>query len=508
MVVARFAVDDFLNRPVRNSDKVKLFSSNALDKKIFELIPTPHFTTQPYLHQKACFLLGLKYPAYLFLLYMGLGKTKLILDLFSYRQRTEKLKRLLVLVPNISNIETWREQVEIHAPHLSFAGISGNREERASLILGASEVCVATYMGWLHLVCDNKNNKMVINEKQAKKYSQLFDQVVLDESSSFRKRKSLTYRACRRFIKYVPYRYCLTGTPFGRNPEDLWTQFYIIDSGQTLGETLGLFRAAFFTEKDDFWSGGKKYIFDKKKQKQLYDKMRNVSISYSEEECPDLPAKTYSIRPIIFSEETWAYYDKLVEELREAKGNFQLLKNTFIRMRQLASGFLAVQDPEGERIEVVFKENPKLEATIDLLHEIPFNRKVVIFNEFQKSGDILCARLKQERMPHVRLFGKTKNKAEVQHRFKETDKYRIMVSSSAGAYGGNWQVANYVVFYESPTCPILRTQMEKRVHRQGQNRAVFYFDLPVKGSVEEKILKYLKEGKDLFKILVEGKFNV
>ncbi len=79
---------------------------------------------------------------------------------------------------------------------------------------------------------------------------------------------------------------------------------------------------------------------------------------------------------------------------------------------------------------------------------------------------------------------------------------RILVANSvSGGTGLNLQIANYVIFYESPVSPIHRLQAEWRCYRAGQTKAVFIYDLVVAESVDEKILEFIKEGKNLLSTL-------
>jgi SNF2 family DNA or RNA helicase len=92
------------------------------------------------------------------------------------------------------------------------------------------------------------------------------------------------------------------------------------------------------------------------------------------------------------------------------------------------------------------------------------------------------------------------------HRFQRDAACRfLLLNNQSGALGLNLQVANYVIFYERPVSPIVSQQAEARCLRTGQQRTVFFYDLVAKGTVDEKIARYLEEGKDLFNAIVAGK---
>src|SRR5512139_1162386 len=95
-----------------------------------------------------------------------------------------------------------------------------------------------------------------------------FGTLVLDESSNVKNHWSKSFGLCRRLSRMIPHRYCLTGTPIDKDPQDFWSQFWLIDHGHSLGETLGLFRSAFFVEKPNYW-GGFEYEFKQTMKREL-----------------------------------------------------------------------------------------------------------------------------------------------------------------------------------------------------------------------------------------------
>lgn len=507
-------VDEFLARELRDSNRAKQFVEEALDQKIAELPNTQNlFHTVPRIHQKVSFLLGAKYPMYELFLDPGLGKTKCFLDLTNFWMRQERVKRSLVLVPNSSNIYSWKNQVKLHTPNLSIVGIDGSgTEERLEQLHSGADVVVSTYMGWLALVCGGKDpdkdgnipKGWKIDEKKARVLSSQFQLLGLDEITQCANHVTLMHRSIRRLLPFCPQRYGLTGTPFGKNVELLWGVFKLIDDGETLGDTLALFRSAFFKEKRDYFSGFPIYEFDKAKEETLHRVIRHRSIRYREEECLDLPQIVENQVKVSFSAETWAYYDSLIEKLKGEHGDYRAVENVYHQMCMLRSGFLGVMDPEGDRSEIIFKENPLLDALMDRVDEIPLDRKLVIFHYYNVTGQLITDRLKAKKLKHVWLWSKTKDKQGIQKKFDEDDNCRIMVSSTAGAFGNNWQVANYVEFFETPTCPKLRKQMWKRCHRDGQQHKVFITDYVVRRSLDAKRLKSIVEGTDLMDSVMDG----
>ena len=105
-----------------------------------------------------------------------------------------------------------------------------------------------------------------------------------------------------------------------------------------------------------------------------------------------------------------------------------------------------------------------------------------------------------------KIYGKTKHHEKLLHKFDHNPKCRCMILQNSGGFGLNLQVANYCLFFESPVSPIVRTQTERRVERQGSlHKRVFRYDLMVAGTFDKRIRTALQAGEDLFQAIIRGK---
>lgn len=299
--------------------------------------------------------------------------------------------------------------------------------------------------------------------------------------------------------------YELAGRPFGRDPIVLWAQMYLIDRGETLGDTLTLFRQAFFKSKQNYW-GGMEHKFKHSMRKELARILNHRSISYSAAECVELPKVVPLKEYVDLPDEAQAYYKQFIKRLKASHASYIERKNSFIRMRQVSSGFVGLLDDEtGAKVEVEFAINPKLDRTIELVEAIPTDCKFVIFHEYTHSGRMLCRALTKAKIKHDWLRGGIKNAREIQDRFDHDDRYRgLVVNWRVGAYALNLQRANYTLFFESPVAVIDREQAERRVERTGQTRTVFRIDMLCRKTVDNRILTFHREGDDLFKAIIRN----
>jgi SNF2 family DNA or RNA helicase len=78
----------------------------------------------------------------------------------------------------------------------------------------------------------------------------------------------------------------------------------------------------------------------------------------------------------------------------------------------------------------------------------------------------------------------------------------IMLCSESGGEGCNLQFANTLVNYDLPWNPMRIEQRVGRIHRIGQTREVFIFNLCTADSLEARILGLLSEKIRMFELVV------
>lgn len=535
-MISKFAVRKFLQRQLDDWGWLKGCSEKEFDEAISKMNPIPKFHTKPYPHQKAGFLLGLHIPESLLFFDMGTGKTHIILNILAYKNQTEFSNNLkaLILVPNLASLGTWVEQGKEHRPDFPLIILEGSSTERWETLRTQNvNGYIINYQGLLAL-CDwsTKDRKRIkeeikkLNPKLLKERREIqrltktlddgdpskreelasfFDAIVLDESTHIKSWRTHTYKLCDWLCARMAIKFALTGTPFGRDPQDLWAQFHAVDQGDTLGRTLGIFRAAFFRENIDYF-GRYEYKLLPTMKDSLARTLRHRSLTYSAEECLGMPNRVDQIHPLKMSLEALPYYKKVIEELKKGAGARRVteIQNSFMRARMITSGFLAARIDD-ERVEIAFKDNPKQDALRELIQALPSGRKMIVFHFFIRTGALIQNTCKEEGINCLRLYGETKDQACVVREFQNGKMPVMAINYRAGSEALNLQVADYVVFFESPESPIVRQQAEKRIRPEMFKRRVWYHDLVIRDSVDERILDFIKEGKDLLKSLFQGK---
>jgi superfamily II DNA or RNA helicase len=442
------------------------------------------------------------------------GKSVLSIALILYFAKLKQNKRVLVLVPNLINKSEWAREIVKHSPNTDYLILKGSTKEKWEALESTNAlIVIETYVGMMRMVCDvvphpkKDKQKWQISQSLIKRLMKYIDGLVLDESTSAKSKAKLPYRVCRQISKRVNLVFALSGTPFGRDPIDIWAQMYLVDEGETLGATLGLFREAFFHGKENYW-GGTDWTIDKRKMPLLHDMLANRSIRYTAD-ASDLPKLVSITKYVSLPKDAKTYYLRARDKLIKLRGNYREAHNEFLRMRQISSGFLGYyDDDQGTKAEIEFTSNPKLDLLLSIIESIPRDRKILVFHDFVFSGSIISRELDAAGIGHVRLH-KTKNQDELLHKFDHDKNIQVFVLNTAGAFGLNLQIARYGIFFESPLPVIMRKQMIRRFERQySLHKKVFLYDLVVRNTVDEQILAFHKEGKELFTAIIEGNAEI
>ena len=520
-MLAKGAVENYLNERVEDFTWVKEEPLAQLQAAIREVTDPLgfEFKTKPYRHQLDSFFVGLCNSQWLYYLDMGLGKTKVILDLITLSTLEHPGTRYLVVVPSDVNLEGWEEEVALHSD-LSCTLLEGSSEDKMQKVLdGGSDLFVVTYPGLLHLCSSKVENKkkgkmkMKMDPKKIRKLNSVVDGLILDEVHKVKNSKSVTFSVMRQLVKNKLMVYGLTGTPFGKDPIDLWSQFFLIDGGDTFGTSAGFFREIFYIKSTGF-AGSTKYTFDVRLDNVLTKKMRNGSLRYRDKECQDLPSMVEMVKRVQFDPEAYTYYLPVRDGLKRSQieKDYEQTENNFTRLRELCSGFTTIVLDDGTKHKVEFDKPAKIEMLRGILEGTAYDTKVVIFHNFVQSGRIIEKLLMDMEIEYVSARGETRDKVGNIRKFKDPKSpVRVLIANANTAgVGGNFQrVSNRIIFYESPLSPIVRKQCIKRVYRGGQARGkVFITDIIVQASVEEKILESIREGENLFHSIVNNNIGV
>jgi SNF2 family DNA or RNA helicase len=500
-MIRKAAIDAFLQRKLANYDWLKQENPIHLDA---ELGPNP---LKLWRHQMVALILIEELKRFMLHLDMGAGKTLITLALIQRRKQRGERPRAIVFVPYITSVETWVEECAKHTSGLKCVPLLGTTMENADNLHREGDLFVICYQSAVAMLSTRKPKKWELSAAEVRERFAGFDMLVCDEIHKAKGHLSLTFRMCRAISKRCQWVLGLTGTPFGKDLQDLWAQFFLVDGGETLGETLGFYRAVFFNDKPGYW-GGTEYTFKKKLLPNLKRIIKHKSIHYGLDEFADMPPKEYIYRRLHAPEASRSYVKAAMESIHEGvkKQSFQLVESSYLQLRQLSSGFMTLKGEDSGRIQIKFDANPKLDALAEIVEALPSGRKVVIFHHFVFSSQLISERLTEMKVPHARIWGGQRDPIGELRKFKADPKcLALVLNDNSGSSSLNLQLASYLIFFEEPDSPITRQQAEARVYRPGQLHKCLVYDLIVKGTVDEQMKASNREGENLLQALLRGR---
>lgn len=179
-----------------------------------------------------------------------------------------------------------------------------------------------------------------------------------------------------------------------------------------------------------------------------------------------------------------AAFITLVNMFKKSGGNEEL-KNEILKLVQIA-----------KQTDMHSKAN----AAIKLIKEI--NDKVIIFTEYRATQEFLMSKLAEGNITSVAYRGGfNKGKKDwMMELFQK--KAQVMVATEAGGEGINLQFCNRIINYDMPWNPMRVEQRIGRVHRLGQTRDVYIYNLSTVGTIEEHILYLLHEKIQMFENVI------
>jgi len=175
---------------------------------------------------------------------MGAGKTGGALDALDRLFCFGDVRRVLVVAPKRVASISWPDEIaewsfahdRTFRVHVGGNGNSRSKIERTINTAGPVEIDL---INW-------DNLPWLVETFARKKSTWLWDMVVLDESSMFKKPSTKRFKALRKIRRVVDRVVELTGTPSSNGLLTLWTQAFVLDQGDRLFKTYTAYQQAFF----------------------------------------------------------------------------------------------------------------------------------------------------------------------------------------------------------------------------------------------------------------------
>lgn len=309
-----------------------------------------------------------------------------------------------------------------------------------------------------------------------------FPNVVIDESQSFKSHKSERFKAMKKVRPCLDRAIELTGTPTPKGLMDLWSQMYILDMGQRLGNTITAYRNRFFYESK-FANG---FPVDWTPQPGMEDLIHQLvsDITVSIEN-PNLLLPPVRFNDIIIKmdpPEVKRYKqfmkDKVIDTLDGGEVTAANAAVLQAKLLQMASGTLYTDD-EHHYEEIHDKKLAMLSRIVEQA-----GSPVLVAYWFNCDRERIM-----ERIPESVWFD---GSPKMLHDWN-AKKYPVMLIQPASAgFGLNFQDGGHIlVWYTLPQSLEHYIQTNKRLDRQGQKKPVVIHRLITEGTEDRRTLQRL-----------------
>jgi len=455
------------------------------------------FKTKPYKHQLTALEKSWNKQNFAYFMEMGTGKTKVLIDNMSMLYDKGKIDGALIIAPK-GVIKTWYEQeLPAHLPNhienvtvLWQANITKGQQEKLESLFETETA--------LHILI--MNVEALSTEKGVKFAGKFLNShkviMAIDESTTI---KTPTAKRTKNIIdlgKYAKYKRIMTGSPVTKNPLDLYSQCEFLDPYLLDFTSYYAFRNRYAEMKTMHLRGRSIQVVDEfKNLGELSDTVKTFSERILKEDCLDLPPKNFTKRHIILTNEQRKAYDQMKKAamavLNGKVTTTMTVLTQLMRLHQITCGHFTADDGSIQLIE-----NNRIKELMNVLEET--EGKAIIWANYQRDITNIIQNIVKVYGPGsvVDYYGLTPQEERQDNikKFQNDENCRFIVGTTqTGGYGITLTQANTVIYYSNGYDLEKRLQSEDRAHRIGQTKSVTYVDLIAEDTVDEKIVKALRD---------------
>ena len=421
----------------------------------------------------------------------GLGKTVTTLTAIKeLKYNRFQVRKVLVIAPKKVAEGTWTREAAKwdHTNMLRVSPVLGSQAKRIRALNTLADLYIINRENVVWLVDYYRN-------------SWPFDMVIVDESSSFKSHSAKRFKALASVGDHIDRLVELTGTPSPNGLADLWSQVYLLDSGERLGKRYTHFRERYF-QPDKRGADGMIYSYEAKPgtESAILEKISDICVSMKAEDYLQLPDVTYHEIPVVLDPKALNAYTELerrmILELPEDESDISVTSAAALsnKLLQLANG--AVYDEDRTVHEI---HGCKIEAFLELIESLQ-GKPALVFYNYQHDRERILKALAGSKL-RIRELKKPQDEDDWNARKIDI----LLTHPASSAYGLNLQQGgNHVIWFGLTWNYELYTQANKRLHRQGQTEKVIIHHLVCSGTRDEDVMQALQRKDDVQNWVMES----
>ena len=455
------------------------------------------FKTKPYKHQMTALEKSWNKETYAYFMEMGTGKTKVLIDNAAMLYDKGKVDGVLIIAPK-GVVQTWYEQeIPTHLPdHIENVSVlwqanitKGQQEKLESLF----EIETALHILVMNVEALSTSKGVDFASKFLNSHKAM---VAIDESTTIKNPSAKRTKNIIKLSELSKYRRIMTGSPVTKNPLDLYSQCEFLSPWLLDFTSYYAFRNRYAEMKTLNIRGRSIQVVDKfKNLGELSDQLKGFSYRVLKEDCLDLPEKNWTKRQISLSHDQRKIYtqmkDQAIAHLNGKVTSTMTVLTQLMRLHQITCGHFTADDGSTQPIA-----NNRINELMDVLSEM--EGKAIIWAHYQFDITNIIKEVVKVHGPGsiVDYYGLTPQDERQDNirKFQNDPKCRFLVGTpQTGGYGITLTAANTVIYYSNGYDLEKRLQSEDRAHRIGQKKNVTYVDIIAEDTVDEKIVKALRD---------------
>jgi len=466
------------------------------------------YKTKPFKHQEDAVRRFVDKPYGALFCEMGTGKTKIVLDIV---QNAEEAVDVVVIAPNglhhnwaINEIPQhyekpvdvfcWKGPIKTIKAKKEFQWFLNGHKKSRMILINVEALRTTSGFNTVNQFLDSANHEI---------------HMIVDESTCIKNPKAMQTKRVLELSKRANCKWILNGTPITQSPLDLFSQCRFLDKNAVPYNTYTAFKHAFAVETVmTMGSRAFRKIIGYQNLEQLTKLLEPFSLRIEKKDCLDLPEKTFVKQAIELHPQQKRVYDSMKDDCLAMLQSGELVTSTLaltkiVKLHQILTGFIT--DDEGAEHAI---ENNRIAALMQIAET---TKPLVVFCAYRHNVRTVCDALAKEYGRHqvVAFSGNessTQRNKAVEH--FQNGQANFFVGTSAAAKGLTLHRASTMIYYSNNYSLETRLQSQDRIHRIGQKNKCTYIDLVVPNTVDDAILKRLKQKKELSNMVLDDLIEI
>lgn len=399
---------------------------------------------------------------------LGMGKTAIALNVIR-----RSGQQALVFGPLRTIYNTWPDEIKKWTPELTYMILHG--PQKSLIGIEHADILLINYEGlkWL--------------SKQKYKWKRRM--VIYDESSMVKSHSAQRFKMfSKMFPMWTDYRMCLSATPAPNGLHELWSQYYLLDKGRSLGKNISTFRQEFCTSFSYPGMAFTQYKVDPRFVQRIYDLVAPRTFRLDAKDYLRMPGISYNAIKVDLPTRIKKRYDVLEREFFDDELGIEAPNMALLgmKLRQFVQGGLYDKEKVWHRLH-----REKLNALRELM-DTSAGQPILCAIQFR--GELAMI---QEAFPGVPVIaGGTSNALATKYITKwNAGSIPLLLCHPASiSHGVNLQHGGHVLLWYGLTWSLEQyLQLNGRLYRQGQKQPVVIHHLVMKETIDEVVMRAISK---------------